>query len=264
MGWGIIVAMERSVHEGRDPSQAETPPPVGAASTVPAGRLPAGRGASLGRPLCRSLLHLGWRVRARGQEHVPREGPVILAGNHTGVFDGPLLFGTSPRPVHTVTKREVFVGPIDPVLRGVGQIPIDRLVIDFPAIFSALRLLADGRVLGLYPEGERGDGDFARIRAGITYLALRTGAPIVPVANFGVVRPGQNTSMPPRFRSTVDVIYGEPFAVTAAEPWGRYLPRRLVSEAEERVRVKLLEHLLRACELTGHPFPGASRAGRTR
>lgn len=266
VGEGSIVAMERSVDEQRDPSEEdpEPPRPVGAASAVPAGRLPTGRGASLGRPICRSLLRLGWRVRAVGQEHVPREGPVILAGNHTGVFDGPLLFGTSPRPVHTVTKREVFVGPIDPVLRGAGQIPINRLIIDFPAIFAALRVLTEGRVLGLYPEGERGDGDFAQIRAGITYLALRTGAPVVPVANFGVVRPGQNTSMPPHVRARVDVVYGEPFTVPPAEAWGPYLPRRLVSEAAETVRAHLLNHLLRACELTGHPFPDSSRPARTR
>lgn len=238
--------------------------PQGTASSVPLGKLPTGRGAALGRPLCRSLLHLGWRVRVFGEEHVPREGPLILAGNHTGVFDGPLLFGTAPRPVHAVTKREVFVGPVDPVLRAVGQIPINRLIVDFPAIFTALRVLTDGRVLGLYPEGERGDGDFSQIRSGITYFAMRTGAPIVPVANFGVVRPGQNTSMPPRPRARVDVVYGEPFTVAPAEPWGPYLPRRLVSKAEEHVRAGLLDHLLYACEMTGRPFPESSRADRAR
>lgn len=214
--------------------------------------------------MCRFLLRLGWNVRAIGQHHVPESGPVILAGNHTGVFDGPLLFGTSPRPAHVVTKREVFVWPISRLLLGVGQIPINRLIVDFPAILTALRVLTDGRVLGLYPEGERGDGDFSQIRAGITYLALRTGAPVVPVANFGVVRPGQNTSMPPRLRSRVDVVYGPPFTVAPAQPWGPYLPRRLVAEASERVRVRLVDHLLHACEVTGNPVPGTAGTDHTR
>lgn len=225
--------------------------------------MPSGRGAALSRPLCRLLLRLGWSVRIFGEENVPAAGPVILAGNHIGVFDGPVLFGTCPRPAHVVTKREVFVGPVAPVLRGVGQIPINRWTIDFPAVLAALRVLAGGRVLGLYPEGERGDGDFSQIRDGVTYFALRTGAPVVPVANFGVVRPGQNTSMPPRLRAPVDVVYGTPFHVAAAEPWGPYLPRRLVTEASERVRHRLLDHLRYASEFTGHPVPASAAAHRS-
>lgn len=189
---------------------------------------------------------------------------MILAGNHTGVFDGPLLYGTSPRPAHVVTKQEVFVGPVGSVLRGIGQIPINRLIIDFRAILSALRVLHDGRVLGLYPEGERGDGDFSRLKGGIAYLALRTGAPIVPVANFGVVRAGQNSSLPPRLRAPVDIVYGEPFTVEPAEPWGRYLPRHLVAEAREPVRSRLLDHLSYACEVTGHPVPESAQGRRFR
>lgn len=233
-----------------------------AVSPVTVRDLPSGRGARLGRPLCRILLRLGWRVRVSGQEHVPTEGPVILAGNHTGVFDGPLLFGTSPRPVHVLTKREVFVGPVGPILRGVGQIPLDRWTVDVKAALAALRVLADGRVIGLYPEGERSDGNFLRIRDGIAYYALRTGAPVVPVSTFGVVRPGQSTSTPPWPRSRTEVVYGAPFTVEPSEPWGPYLPRRLVTEASQQVRRRLLDHLRHACELTGHPAPEGARAER--
>lgn len=234
---------------------AESPPGGRPAGPVATRGLPTARGAVFGQPLCRVLLRLGWRVRVLGAEHVPARGPVILAGNHTGAFDGPLMFGTSPRPVHVLTKREVFVGPVGPVLRAVGQIPLNRWVIDFPAILAALRVLANDRVLGLYPEGERGGGDFARLKYGAAYFALRTGAPIVPVVCFGGVRPGRSTSRPPRFRARIDMVYGAPFTVEAAEPWGPYLPRHLVAEASGRVRARLLEHLAHACELTGNPVP---------
>lgn len=234
------------------------------ASPVALRDLPTRSGAALGRPLCRVLLRMGWRVRVFGEKHVPTEGAVILAGNHTGVFDGPLMFGTSPRPVHVLTKREVFVGPVAPLLRGIGQIPLNRCIIDFPAILAALRVLLDDRVLGLYPEGERRGGDFSRLKYGAAYYALRTGAPIVPVACFGVVRPGRSTSRPPRFRSRVDVVYGPPFTVEAAEPWGPYLPRHLVIEASERIRPRLLDHLAYACELTGNPVPDSARSSRVR
>lgn len=215
--------------------------------------------------MCEFLLRLGWSVHVFGRRHIPREGPVILASNHTGVFDGPLLYGTSARPTHVLTKREVFVGPIGRLLLRVGHIPINRLIIDFPAILSSLRILTHGRVLGLYPEGERGDGDFARIKDGAAYLALRTGAPIVPVACFGVVRPGQkSTSTPPRMGARVDVVYGEPFTVEATEPWGPYLPRRLVAETSGQVQQRLLAHLVHACELTGRPAPEGARAPSAR
>lgn len=235
---------------------------AGRASPLAARDLPGGRGVRLGWRLCGALLRAGWQVRVFGQEHVPEKGPVILAGNHTGVFDGPLLFGTSPRPPHVLTKREVFVGPVGSVLRGVGQIPLDRWNIDVRALLAALRALAGDRVVGVYPEGERSDGHFARVRDGLAYYALRTGALVVPVSTFGVVRPGQSTSRPPRLRSRVEVVYGAPFTVQAPEPWGPYLPRRLVSEASEGVRLRLLDHLRHACELTGHPVPESAHRHR--
>lgn len=219
------------------------------------GRLPTARGAAVGRPVGKTLLRLGWRVRVYGEEHVPRTGPVLVAANHTGIMDGPLLFGTSPRPVHALTKEEMFFWPLGPVLTGAGQIPIWRVSLDRGALRTCLGVLRDGRLLGIYPEGTRGSGDFAGIKGGVAWLALRTGAPIVPLVCFGVRRPGGSVSLPPRPGSRVDVVYGSPFHVEPPEPWGPYLPRHVLAKVTGQIHARLLDHLTYACELTGRASP---------
>nr|WP_245737842.1 lysophospholipid acyltransferase family protein [Streptomyces sparsogenes] len=126
-----------------------------------------------------------WRPRVLGAWRIPASGPVILAGNHSHNLDGPMLIGTSPRPVHFLVKKEAFVGPLDPFLRGIGQLKVDRASADRAAITDALGVLERGGVLGIFPEGTRGEGDFASLRAGLAYFAVRSGAPIVPVAVLG-------------------------------------------------------------------------------
>lgn len=217
--------------------------------------MPTARGAALGRPLAKSLLRLGWRVRVYGTEHIPRTGPVLIAANHTGIMDGPVLFGTCPRPVHALTKEEMFFWPLGPVLRGVGQIPIWRVSLDRGALRTCLGVLRDRRLLGIYPEGTRGAGEFAEVKGGVAWLALRTGAPIVPLVCFGVRRLGGSVSLPPRLRSRVDVVYGPAFRVEPPEPWGPYLPRHVVAKVTADVHARLREHLAHACEITGRSSP---------
>ena len=71
--------------------------------------LPAARRAT---PVGWLLSRVVWRTRVVGAEHMPAEGPVIVAANHTGVIDGPIVFGVSPRPVHMMIKESMFRGPI--------------------------------------------------------------------------------------------------------------------------------------------------------
>lgn len=219
------------------------------------------------RRVCSVLLRLGWRVRVHGLEHVPAQDAAIIAGNHTGLFDGPLLFGVCPRTVHVLTKEEVFVGPLGAALRAAGQIPVRRegVIVDYRAVTASLDVLTQGRLLGIYPEGTRGVGDFRLIKGGVAYLALRTGAPIVPVASFEVCRPGENVSTPPPPGRRLDVVFGPPFDVEPPGPWGPYLTRALMTDVTEQVRLRLVEHLAYARELTGCPSNrGGPRRSRRR
>ena len=82
------------------------------------------------RPIAVRVMGRRWPVTVHGAEHVPASGGVILAANHIGLLDGPLLATYAPRPVHALTKREMFDGRLGGFLRGTGQIPLDRFATD--------------------------------------------------------------------------------------------------------------------------------------
>ncbi|MGX1881843.1 lysophospholipid acyltransferase family protein [Streptomyces sp. NPDC055287] len=190
-----------------------------------------------------------WKPRVLGAWRVPMSGPVILAVNHSHMIDGPMLMGAAPRPVHFLIKKEAFVGPLDPFLRGIGQLKVDRSTADRTAISNALGVLADGGVLGIFPEGTRGEGDFASLRAGLSYFAVRGGAPIVPVAVLGSTeRRGRLIRGLPPLRSRVDIVFGDPFE--AGDGSGRRT-RKALDEATVRIQERLTAHLESARRLTG-------------
>ncbi len=210
---------------------------------------PGPRGAAAGRRIGVGLMYGLWRPRVLGGWRVPAAGPVILAGNHSHNVDGPLLMGTSPRPVHFLVKQEAFVGPLGPFLRSIGQVSVDRHAVDRTATQSALGILERGGVLGVFPEGTRGKGDFSSLRGGLTYFALRSGAPIVPVAVLGSAeRRSRIVRALPPLRSRVDVVFGDPF--DAGDGSG-CRTRKALDAATVRIRERLTEHLAEARELTG-------------
>ncbi|MFI1039273.1 lysophospholipid acyltransferase family protein [Streptomyces hygroscopicus] len=214
--------------------------------------LPSAAGAVAARRIGIGLMYGLWRPRVLGAWRVPSAGPVILAGNHSHNIDGPMLIGTSPRPVHFLVKKEAFTGPLDPFLRGIGQLKVDRTTADRTAIGQALGVLERGGVLGIFPEGTRGDGDFASLRSGLAYFAVRSGAPIVPVAVLGTAEPrgGGRTRALPRLRSRIDVVFGDPFE--AGDGTGRRT-RAALDQATERIQKRLGAHLDGARRLTGRP-----------
>jgi len=183
-------------------------------------------------------MRTGWSVRVHDAHLVPARGPVILAPNHTGFLDPPLLMGTSPRPIHCLAKREIFRGPLGWFLRGIGQIPIDRSGTDRAALTIALAVLAAGRVLVVYPEGTRGSGDFADLRRGLAWLAVRSGAPVVPVVASGVGSRGTTLSALPPVRSRLDVVFGAPADLPAVT----VRSRTAVQDANRRLQVALTAH----------------------
>lgn len=210
---------------------------------------PSARGAAVGRGIGIGLMYGLWKPRVLGAWRVPASGPVILAVNHAHNIDGPMLMGTAPRPVHFLIKKEAFVGPLGAFLTGIGQLQVDRTTVDRTAITDALGVLENGGVLGIFPEGTRGEGDFASLRAGLAYFAVRSGAPIVPVAVLGSTeRRGRLIRQLPPLRSGVDLVFGDPFA--AGDGSGRRT-RKALDEATVRIQERLTAHLDNAKRLTG-------------
>ncbi|WP_369395072.1 lysophospholipid acyltransferase family protein [Streptomyces sp. CG1] len=190
-----------------------------------------------------------WKPRVLGAWKVPATGPVIFAVNHSHNIDGPMVMGVAPRPTHFLIKKEAYVGPLGSFLTGIGQLKVDRTAADRTAITRALGVLENGGVLGIFPEGTRGEGDFASLRAGLAYFAVRSGAPIVPIAVMGSAeQPGRLIKALPPLRSRVDVVFGDPF--DAGDGSGRRT-RKALDEATERIQKQLTSHLENARRLTG-------------
>jgi 1-acyl-sn-glycerol-3-phosphate acyltransferase len=210
------------------------------------------------RPVARWIIRRRYRVVVHHADRVPDRGPVVFAANHAGVIDGPLLAIFAPRPVHALTKSELFGGRLGSFLLRSGQVPLDRFRTDVAAARSCVRVLRDGGAVGIFPEGRRGDGELTRFHRGAAYFSLVSGATLVPVTLLGTRAPGgRSGSLPPR-GSVIDVVIGEPYAVSPVT-WPR---TREHVEATSRL---LWEHMRgeldRARRETGRELPGPLPAG---
>ncbi|HEY9244628.1 MAG TPA: lysophospholipid acyltransferase family protein [Streptosporangiaceae bacterium] len=165
------------------------------------------------------FLRLIFRPWAEGIENVPREGPAIIASNHLSFADhffGPLPL---PRKVTYLAKSEYFTGRglkglvSKAFFSGVGQIPVDRAggLASERALTTGLRVLAQGKLLGIYPEGTRTpDGRLYKGKTGVARLALESGAPVIPCAMFGTFDLMPAGKLLPRLRFRPGVRYGKP------------------------------------------------------
>ncbi len=216
--------------------------------SVPA---PAAPGRWWGRWIGRFVAHVLWRTDVRGLQHLG-DGPVLLAVNHVSVLDGPLVYSCNRRGVHFLVKKEMFRGFFGWVLHQVGQIPVDRSGSDRAALSAAVAVLREGGAAGIFPEGSRGRGDVAAVRTGIAWIALQSGAPVVPVAVLGTRRTGERAGGLPRLRRRLHVVHGEPFRLV--RPAG--VPgKQALAGAAEQVRIRLVDHVAASVALTGVTLP---------
>jgi 1-acyl-sn-glycerol-3-phosphate acyltransferase len=192
------------------------------------------------RRLAQWLVRIVFRLRIRGLEHLPHNGPALVAGNHTGFLDGPIVFIMLPRPSMFLVKSELYDGPFRRVLQFAQQIPIRRGAPHREALRRALDVLHGGGVLGVFPEGTRGAGTLESVQHGVGYLALRAACPVVPVVCLGTAEALPKGRVLPRWRSPVDIVFGPPFTVDVD---GHPRARSTVAAAAEQVRTRLVEHL---------------------
>ena len=143
-----------------------------------------------------------YRIEAIGLEHFPKEGGVLLCANHIHNFD-PLVVGImAPRPVHYMAKEEIFSVPVlGNIVRKCNAFPVKRGFNDREALRTGLKLLKDGHVFGLFPEGTRSKtGEIGKGLSGAGFFALRTTALVVPCAIIGPYK---------SFRK-LKIVYGQP------------------------------------------------------
>lgn len=184
------------------------------------------------KPIIRFLVWLLLRMKVRGLEQIPSEGPAILAISHTNFLDPVLVMALCPRPLEAISKLEnlrlFFFGPL---IRMYGVIPIRRGEVDRKTLNAAIEVLKRGELLLIAPEGTRsGVGRLQKGRGGLAYIAARTGAPIVPVGIIGVE--GFWPNLVRLRRTPVQIALGQPFRFVARDrPLDRQTLAQMTAEA---------------------------------
>lgn len=184
----------------------------------------------------RMLLRLFTHLEIKGLENLPQGGPLLVTFNHLAHLDGPLLIAAFPWPVEGIALAELYRVPITgQFLRLYGTIPVHRDQFDREVIRRALRVLAEGKVLALAPEaGMSLTGALRRARRGAAYFALRSGAPILPVAISGTEKMYSEWRRLRRPRLTVTI--GRVFTLPPCEGASRTRRQRLTEATEEIMR----------------------------
>ncbi len=157
---------------------------------------------TIAKTVVKTILTPAYRIQVSGLEHFPKEGGVLLCANHIDNLDPPVVGITSERPVRFMAKEELFKTKwMGKLMKGLNVFPVKRGMSDREAIRTGLKILKEGQVLGLFPEGTRSkDGSLGKGMTGAGFFALRTNAAVVPCALIGPYKIGRK----------LKVVYGPP------------------------------------------------------
>jgi 1-acyl-sn-glycerol-3-phosphate acyltransferase len=188
---------------------------------------------------CAPLLRSLFRLEVSGLDRLPVEGPFILAANHHNYLDGVVLGVAVPRPISFLVMPRVFhASPLHPSFhRRIGSIPVSLERPDPGAMKRTLRVLGDGGIVGIFPEGPFSrEGRLVPGQPGVAMMALRAGVPVVPAAISGTYEAlaGRRFYIP----------RGRPLAVRFGHPLHFHQPRRHASHAErEEITRRIMGHI---------------------
>jgi len=157
-----------------------------------------------GRFLFRVMFSFFYRWKIEGGENVPQTGGALIAPNHISWFDPPAAGGALRRPLNFMAKKELFDIPVfGATIKRTNAFPVKRGAMDMQAMRNAFSLLADGRLLLMFPEGTRSkDGSLGKARAGAGMVSCNAKVPLIPVKI-------ENTNRMLKFKK-VKIKFGEP------------------------------------------------------
>ncbi|MCY0880382.1 MAG: lysophospholipid acyltransferase family protein [Firmicutes bacterium] len=176
--------------------------------------------------LFRTAVSLYCRIEIHGLQNVPKTGPVLVAINHVSAWDPPVAAVLMPRSVYFMAKAELFEKPWKRWLfTRLHAFPVHRGHPDRKSLRQALKVLDQQEMLIIFPEGHRSEtGTLQEARAGIVFLAQKTGVPVLPVGISGQYG----------FRKTIRYVFGPPFTIP------REMDRH---EAQQLVMQKIAEQI---------------------
>lgn len=190
-------------------------------------------GYSLLTPIMRVLFKLYYNPKIINKEVIPKEGPILIVGNHKHIYDQCLTIMATKRVIHYMAKKEYFDGKMAWFFKLVGCIPVDRSIKDHNATDKALKVLNSGGAIGLFPEGTRNktkDVFLLPFKFGTVSMAKKTNATIIPFGLTGDYK----------FRSkNLTIRYGTPFKVGDMDL--EDANKKLYEEVEKLMRKNLEE-----------------------
>lgn len=178
-----------------------------------------------GRALIKLLNLILYNTHVEGEENIPETGGVVLCPNHISNYD-PLAVATHmKRQVHFMAKAELYKNFIvRKVLLAVGTIPVDRGKVSLETLKESLRVLKNGEILGIFPEGTRvKNGERRKPMEGFVVFALKTKSPILPVHIEGEYK----------FRGKINIKFGKPIELN--EYYGKKVKPEEMSKISEKI-----------------------------
>ncbi|XHU85410.1 1-acyl-sn-glycerol-3-phosphate acyltransferase [Peribacillus muralis] len=178
----------------------------------------------------KGVLMPAYRVKTLGKEHIPKEGGVLICANHIDNLDPPVVGMTSSRDIHFMAKEELFQAPVlKSILPKVNAFPVKRGNSDRESLRKGLKLLKEGKAIGLFPEGTRSKtGELGEGLAGAGFFALRSDAVIIPCAILG----------PYKLLSPLKVVYGPPI------PFNEYREQKISADEATKIIMNQIGKLI--------------------
>lgn len=160
------------------------------------------------RPIIKWLFIFLYRPTIIGKEKIPKEGRVVLCGNHTHNWDSAILISSTKRTIHFLAKDELFKGIGKFFFKGMACIPVNRRTKDHNALESAIKVLEDDKLIGIFPEGtfNRTKDIIMPFKYGAVSMAHKTQSTIVPFSITGEYKIFKKNS--------VKIYFGTPYKIT--------------------------------------------------
>ncbi len=159
------------------------------------------------KPIVSFLFKIVFRPEIKGTENIPKEGRILVAGNHTSYLDPALLVTASPRQIHFLAKKELWKGITHFIVVGMGAVPVDRKIHDKDALESAYKYLENEKCVGIFPEGtiNRTDDVIIPFKMGSIKACNKTKSQLVPFIITGEYK---------MFRKSIKVEFLKPMTIS--------------------------------------------------